>query len=172
VRTRRPACLLLRIDRERSRVGARPSFRLQLTPYRHRRSALIVAQRLRESALGEITISDEAGECATVPSAKPVRRTCAKAGLTVCNVVNRLVAAIGYMPHTKSQRHVSSATDKHDRLRLSDPMCGVCSLPPRDSGSSSMSLSEHRTRPGCRISSLDSLAGLQVVKVSRGLLEI
>src|SRR5262249_51999206 len=33
------------------------------TPCRHGRSVLIAAQRLRESALGEITISDEAGEC-------------------------------------------------------------------------------------------------------------
>ena len=45
---------------------------------------------------------------------------------------NRLVAAIGYMPHTKSQWDASGAADKDNRLRLSDPMCEVCRLTPGD----------------------------------------
>jgi hypothetical protein len=45
---------------------------------------------------------------------------------------NRLVAAIGYMPHTKSQWDASGAADKDNRQRLSDPMCEVCRLTPGD----------------------------------------
>src|SRR5215471_3517736 len=93
-------------------------------------------------------------------------------GLPQCGDDNRLVAAIGYMPHTKLQRDASGGADKHDRLRLSDPMCEACRLPPGDRGSSSMTLREHRTRPGCRVSSLDALADLEVVKLLRRCLKI
>jgi len=49
-------------------------------------------------------------------------------GLPLSGDDNRLVAAIGYMPHTKSQRDASGGADKHDRLRLSDPICEACRL--------------------------------------------
>ena len=49
-------------------------------------------------------------------------------GLPQCGDDDRLVAAIGYMPHTKLQRDASGGADKHDRLRLSDPICEACRL--------------------------------------------
>ena len=108
-----------------------------------------------ESALGEMTISDEAVECGnrligTGCSAhlcnSPTNRmhmVSPKVGMTT-----GLWLPSATCPITKSQRDASGAADKDDRLRLSDPMCEACRLTRGDYGSSSMSLREHRTRPG------------------------
>ena len=109
----------------------------RLTPFRHGRSALSRRSDC-ESALGEISISDDAGECGnhligTACSAHLRNsRTNRMHGLPQIGDDNRIVVAIGYMPHTKSLRDASDAADKHDRLRPSDPLCEAYRLPPGD----------------------------------------
>src|SRR5215831_10532212 len=91
-----------------------------MTPSKHGRSALSRGNDAR-GALGEITISDEAGECGNRLIGTACRRTCAAAGLTLCTwsppklgMTTGLWLPSATCPITKSQRDAAGAADKDE----------------------------------------------------------